>query len=106
MSTKASSRWNHLNRRRFLRGLGACVALPAMESLNPFSVLAGPTIDNGQSVAAPVRMAFVYVPNGIIPAGWWPEGDGGANFQLSDTLQPLQSVRDKITLISGLEDLS
>jgi len=111
MNTKASTnrpvaRWNHLNRRRFLRGLGACVALPAMESLNPFSVLAAPTIGTGQAATAPVRMAFVYVPNGIIPSGWWPEGDGGANFQLSSTLQPLEKVRDKITVISGLEDLS
>ena len=113
MSTKASSnanraeaRWNHLNRRRFLRGLGACIALPAMESLNPLSVLADPAIGSGQPATVPVRLAFVYVPNGIIPSGWWPEGDGGANFRLSDTLQPLQNVRDKITLISGLEDLS
>jgi hypothetical protein len=111
MNTKASANrteacWSHLNRRRFLRGLGACIALPAMESLNPFSVLAAPTVGAGRPATAPVRMAFVYVPNGIIPSGWWPEGDGGVNFQLSDTLQPLQSVRDKITLISGLEDLS
>ena len=106
MSTKSSSRWNHLNRRRFLRGLGACIALPAMESLNPFSVLAAPTIGSGQPATAPVRMAFIYVPNGIIPSGWWPTGDSNANFQLSETLQPLEKVRDKITLISGLEDLS
>lgn len=106
MSTKSFSRWNHLNRRRFLRGLGACIALPAMESLNPFSALATPTVGNGQSATAPVRMAFIYVPNGIIPSGWWPGGDGGANFQLSTTLQPLQNVSDKITVISGLEDLS
>ena len=95
-----------MNRRRFLRGLGACIALPAMESLNPFSVLATPTVGDGQAATAPVRMAFVYVPNGIIPAGWWPEGDGGGNFQLSETLQPLQNVRDKVTVISGLQDLS
>jgi len=50
-------------------------------------------------------MAFIYVPNGIIPSGWWPTGDSNANFQLSETLQPLEKVRDKITLISGLEDL-
>jgi hypothetical protein len=106
MSKKPASRWNHLSRRRFLHGLGACIALPAMESLKPFSLLAAPTMGDNQSAAAPVRMAFIYVPNGIIPSGWWPTGDSGANFQLSETLQPLQKVRDKITLISGLEDLS
>jgi len=106
MSTKSSSRWNHLNRRRFLRGLGTCIALPAMESLHPFSLFASATTGAGQPATAPVRMAFIYVPNGIIPSGWWPQGDSGANFQLSETLQPLEKVRDKITLISGLEDLS
>ena len=104
-ANRAAARWSHLSRRRFLRGLGACIALPAMESLNPFGVLAAPTVAVGEAAAAPVRMAFIYVPNGIIPSSWWPEGDAG-NLQLSRTLQPLEKVRDKVSLISGLEDLS
>ena len=38
-------------------------------------------------------MAFVYVPNGAIPAAWWPAGDGGTDFELSPTLAPLANVR-------------
>ena len=96
-----------MNRRRFLRGLGACIALPAFESLNPMGLLAAPTAVAGVAAAkAPVRMAFLYVPNGIIPSAWWPEGDGGTDFQLPRTLQPLEKMRDKFQLISGLEDLS
>ncbi len=99
----AEGRMN-LSRRRFLRGLGACIALPAFESLAPISALAGPAAAAGQT--APVRMAFVYVPNGIIPSGWWPEGNGGTDFQLPPTLQALCNVKQEVQLISGLEDLS
>jgi Protein of unknown function (DUF1552) len=106
---QASARFANLSRRRFLRGLGACMALPAFESLRPLSLFAAPavqTVAGAAAKAAPVRMAFLYVPNGIIPSGWWPEGDGGSDFQLPSTLQPLEKVRQKIQVISGLEDIS
>jgi hypothetical protein len=107
-SDQATSRMANLSRRRFLRGLGACMALPAFESLNPMGLLAAPAVKSvaGAAAKAPVRMAFFTVPNGIIPAGWWPEGDGGADFQLSSTLQPFANVKQKIQVISGLEDIS
>lgn len=59
----------------------------------------------GTADKAPVRMAFLTVPNGIIPAGWWPAGDGGKDFELSPTLQPFAKVKKEIQVISGLEDL-
>ena len=62
--------FTNMNRRRFLRGLGACVALPAFASLEPMRLLAAPT---AAAAKAPVRMAFLYVPNGIIPSAWWPD---------------------------------
>jgi Protein of unknown function (DUF1552) len=96
-----------LSRRHFLRGLGACLALPAFESLRPFSLLAAPA--NAAGVAgksAPVRMAFLYVPNGTIPSAWWPEGDGGKDFELPSTLQPLEKLRHQLQVISGLDDLN
>ena len=100
----AAERHAALTRRHFLRGLGACLALPAFESLRPFGALAAPAAASAKT--APVRMAFLYVPNGIIPSGWWPEGDGGRDFELPRTLQPLEKVRGQVQLISGLEDLS
>src|SRR6478672_1942806 len=92
-----------LNRRHFLRGLGACLALPAFESIRPLSLLAGTSGVTGKT--APVRMAFFYVPNGTIPSAWWPEGDGGKDFELSRTLKPLENVRSQLQVISGLDDL-
>jgi hypothetical protein len=96
----AAERQASLTRRHFLRGLGACLALPAFESLRPLHMLAGP------ADAAPVRMAFLYVPNGTIPSAWWPAGEGGRDFELSRTLAPLANVRRQLQVISGLDDLN
>ena len=47
-------------------------------------------------------MAFLYFPNGAIPASWWPTGEG-ADFQLSKTLAPLAGVRQKLQVLGGLD---
>ena len=100
----AAERLASLSRRNFLRGLGACLALPAFESLRPLGLAAASA--SAAATAAPVRMAFLYVPNGTIPSAWWPEGEGGNGFALPRTLQPLDKVRSQLQIISGLEDLS
>src|SRR6266513_2773603 len=103
----AAERRANLSRRQFLRGLGACMALPTFESLRPFSLLAAPASAAGAvGQSAPVRMAFLYVPNGTIPSAWWPEGDGGKRFEISRTLQPLEKVQHQLQVISGLDDLN
>jgi Protein of unknown function (DUF1552) len=105
-----AERMASFSRRRFLRGLGACIALPAFESLRPLQLFAAPAAP-AAAATAPVRMAFLYVPNGIIPSGWWPADAAGGDaasgeLALSPTLQPLEKVRSQLQLISGLEDLS
>ena len=94
----AAERHFSLSRRHFLRGIGACLALPTFES-QVFAAPAG-------TAAAPTRMAFLQVPNGTIPSAWWPSGDSGSALQLSPTLQPLEKVRHQVQVISGLDDLS
>lgn len=101
----AAERQASLTRRHFLRGLGACLALPAFESLPGFNLLATPAKAAG-SKSAPMRMAFLYVPNGTIPSAFWPAGDGGRDFELPPTLQPLEKVRHQLQVISGLDDLN
>ncbi len=98
-----------LNRRRFLRNLGVCLSLPALESFWS-TRLAGATVAGERLVAttatgAPLRTAFLYFPNGAIPAAWWPTG-GEKDFALNRTLQPLANVRDQIQVLGGLTDLS
>ncbi len=101
LKIRAAERFESLSRRRFLRGAGAAIALPAFASLMPRDAFAA----RKAALKAPTRMAVVYVPNGAIPAAWWPAGDGGTNFELPRTLAPLANVRNHLQVISGLEDL-
>ncbi len=48
-----------------------------------------------------MRAAFVYFPNGAIPAAWWPSGEG-TDFQLKKTLQPLEAQRGLVQIMGGL----
>lgn len=108
-SERAKQRHEGLSRRHFLRGLGACIALPALESFASIKSLAGPATPSVKlattASGAPLRAAFLYFPNGAIQSTWWPKGDE-TKFDLSRTLQPLASVRDHIQVLGGLEHLN
>jgi len=54
-----------------------------------------------QPVKNPVRMAMLYMPNGVNTAHWSPEGTG-RDFKLSATLQPLEGLNDQILVVSNL----
>ncbi|WP_076350553.1 DUF1552 domain-containing protein [Paludisphaera borealis] len=102
----APPRRGRLNRRHFLRGLGVTVALPVLASLRPTSQFASRALPVGglgvTPTGAPLRAAFVYVPNGAIPAAWWPAAEG-ANFPLSRSLQPLEPVKGLVQVLGGLD---
>jgi hypothetical protein len=86
-----------LSRRTVLKGLGVSIALPWLEAMTP--VLSSATL--GAAVAAPKRLAFLYVPNGVNMDTWTPR-QLGANFTLPQTLQPLQPFRNELNVLSGL----
>jgi hypothetical protein len=91
-----------VSRRLFLRGLGASIALPAFASMGvPRAVAAEGGGLAATSTGAPLRAAFVYFPNGAIPAAWWPSGEG-TEFQFRKSLQPLEPLRDQIQVMGGL----
>jgi hypothetical protein len=91
-----------LTRRAVLRGAGALLTLPAMESWSPIGsrTLAAASAAATQP-SAPVRLAFLYVPNGVNLAKWHVQGDG-KDYVLSPTLEPLAKLKDQFTLFSGL----
>jgi hypothetical protein len=101
---------HRINRRRFLRNAGLCLALPAMESLARRG-LYGATTSGAPALAAttatgaPLRTAFLYFPNGAIPAAWWPTGTG-KDFVLGRTLKPLAGVKNHIQVLGGLSVLA
>ncbi|MCB9385484.1 MAG: DUF1552 domain-containing protein [Bryobacterales bacterium] len=84
-----------LSRRTILRGVGAAVALPFLDAMTP--AMASSTLPGG----APVRMAFVYVPNGIDMRFWNPDYEGKLR-ELPATLKPMEPLRDQVTLLSNL----
>jgi hypothetical protein len=102
----AERHWS-LHRRTFLRGLGACLAVPSLESLRPFqaSASATPATLATTPSGAPLRMAYVYFPNGAIQPNWWPTGEG-KDFQFARTMQPLEKLRHEIQIMGGLDHLN
>src|SRR5690606_15948985 len=95
MSNITTQRWL-LNRRHFLRGVGAAVALPLLSSMKPFR--ANPA---EAAAAEPRRSVFVYLPNGVNVLTWQIE-KAGRNYEFSGPLRPLARHRAQITHISGL----
>lgn len=92
------------NRRRFLRGMGACLALPSLEALLPRVAAAEAAAKGFATTAsgAPLRMAFLYFPNGAVPGAWTAAGAGG-DFKLANTLAPLEALKHRVQVISGLD---
>ena len=84
-----------LSRRKFLRGAGTAIALPALEAMIPGKALAT------GNVKFPTRMAFVYIPNGVIQKDWNVKGEG-TGYRMSRTLQPLEKHREDLLVFSGL----
>src|SRR5215813_6813789 len=82
----------HIDRRTLLRGIGAAIALPALDAM--FPALAS-------SPKPPRRLAVVYVPNGIIMKDW-KVATTGQDFAFTRILKPLEPFRREITVLSGL----
>jgi hypothetical protein len=81
-----------------LRGLGTALALPALDAMTPAMARAA-------GKPSPLRLAFVYVPNGIIMKHWTPAGEG-RDFALPQTLEPLAALREQTLLLSGLAQMN
>jgi uncharacterized protein DUF1552 len=85
-----------LPRRTFLRGLGVTVALPLLDAMVPaLSAMAN------TPATIKRRLGFVYVPNGVNPLKWTPEGVG-EEFAFSPILAPLEPFRNQLVVLSEL----
>jgi hypothetical protein len=84
-----------LSRRKLLRGMGATVALPMLESMMPLTALAA------SAKTPPLRMAFLFVPNGVSMEHWTPATEG-AGFEIPDVLAPLSNLRGQFSILTGL----
>src|SRR6187399_3002138 len=87
-----------LPRRTFLRGSGAVLALPLLDAMIPSLTALDETPANPARLR---RLGFVYMPMGCDVTRWTPPGETLA--ELSPSLDPLASVKDKISIVSNLE---
>ncbi len=87
-------------RRTILRGIGPALALPFLDAMSP-------ALAAMQSTAAKraTRLSFVYAPNGMIMSQWTPK-IAGAAFELTPTLEPLAAFRDRMLVLTGLNQSS
>lgn len=93
----------HLDRRTFIRGVGASLALPWLEAM-------GGTTTRTVASTFPKRLCAIYIPFGVsLPKrdsefgkwNWFPTGSG-RDFQFSESLKSLEPMREKLTVIGGL----
>jgi hypothetical protein len=76
----------------FLKSLASTLALPMLEPLRAATATAP---------GSPLRLAYVYMPNGVNTKLWFPTGSG-KNYKLSPSLEPLAEMRDHFQVIKGL----
>ena len=86
----------HLPRRTFLRGVGAAVALPLLDSMLPAQT---PLSKAGGTPKS--RLSCIYVPHGATMDKWTPAKQGGS-FEFTEILTPLEKFRDRVTVVSNL----
>lgn len=87
-----------LSRRSVLRGAGAALALPLLESMVPAFTAAAQTPANPKR-----RLGIVFIPLGERPGYWTPQ-NVGADFEFTPILKPLEPFRNHMTLVSELCD--
>src|SRR6267142_1113342 len=94
---------NRVSRRSLLRGAGTALALPLLDAMIPPFARAAVV-----KAATPTRMAFLYVPNGIVMEEWTPKtGEGVGEWALPADLPRITSAiapwRSDLSIISGLD---
>jgi hypothetical protein len=85
----------HLSRRTALKGLGAAVSLPLLESMVPAQTPLARTAAQPQ-----VRLGLCFIPHGAVMANWTPKSEG--TLEMSRTLTPLAPFRDRVVVVSNL----
>jgi hypothetical protein len=91
----------HISRRTILRGAGATLALPLLESMVPAATALA------QTAARPKpRFVGLFVPHGAAPGYWVPEKEGALPTELPFNWKPLEPFRDQTVIMSGLHSRS
>ena len=87
-----------ISRRALLRGAGAAVALPLLDSMIPAMTAQAATVAAAENVK---RIGYVYIPMGFNPAKWIPQGN--TLEKLPYSLKPLEAVKDQVTVVTNMD---
>ena len=85
-----------ISRRTVLQGAGAALALPWLETMAHAAPASAGTLSE-----PPLRMVFMYMPNGVRPDYWTPAGDG-EDYEIAGHLKPLESLKNDFMLLENL----
>ncbi|HEU4619319.1 MAG TPA: DUF1552 domain-containing protein [Gammaproteobacteria bacterium] len=88
----------HLSRRTVLKGAGASIALPLLDAMLPAGTAWAET-----AAAPSPRLGFVYFPHGALQDQWQPK-KVGRDFDFPFIIEPLEPLRDYVTIVSGLRN--
>lgn len=91
-----------LDRRSFIKSAGLFLALPNLESFLGHTAKAASSGAATTASGDPLRMAFVYAPNGVIGENWFPKGTG-ADYELNASMEALGEFKKDFSIVSGLE---
>src|SRR5262245_10559947 len=89
-----------ISRRILLHGAGVAMALPWLESIPVWGAEPTSAAAEGQS-EFPKRFAALFMACGINATHWWAKGSG-ESMELGKSLQPLEPLKSKLNVISGL----
>ena len=95
MQSRNMNTLNHpsiVDRRTFLKGVGVSLALPLMDSLAAAT----------ESAKPPVRMAFMYMPHGVIMDQFWPESQEEFLNSPPPIIQSLKPIMDQCLMMKGI----
>ena len=92
-----------IDRRTVLRGAGAAIALPWLEAMLPRGIASTALAATTATEAAPpLRVAYLFFPNGVNVDAWTPTADAHGLWVPSPTLAPLADFRGDIDVYTGL----
>jgi hypothetical protein len=94
MADRTRTSASKIDRRTVLRGVGVTMCLPWLDSLSAFAATPG-------GAEFPKRFAVLFMGNGVNENHWSAEGSG-ADMKLSLSLSPLEPLKKKINVITGL----
>tara|TARA_B100001971_G_scaffold38923_1_gene34044 strand:+ start:120 stop:1532 length:1413 start_codon:yes stop_codon:yes gene_type:complete len=83
-----------LDRRTWLKGAGVSLALPFMDSLG--------WATGGKGTKPPVRLAFMYMPHGVIMDQFWPKSQEAFLNSPPPIIKSLQPVMDQCLMMKGI----